>query len=85
MAGNTNSSGGGNAGLAFIVGGIVVVLAIVAWFVFAGAALTPETRDVHVDVNLPDLPDLPDAPTLPEVPRLPQVEPPTVPGRAPSE
>ena len=82
MAGNTNSSGGGNAGLAFIVGGIVVVLAIVAWFVFAGAALTPETRDVHVDVNLPDLPD---APTLPEVPRLPQVEPPTVPGRAPSE
>ena len=82
MAGNTNSSGGGNAGLAFIVGGIVVVLAIVAWFVFAGGALTPETRDVHVDVNLPDLPD---APTLPEVPRLPQVEPPTVPGPAPSE
>ena len=81
MAENTNS-GGGNAGLAFIVGGVVVVLAIVAWFVFAGGALTPGTKDVNLDVNLPDLPD---ARTLPETPRLPQVEPPTVPGSAPSE
>ena len=81
MAENTNS-GGGNAGLAFIVGGVVVVLAIVAWFVFAGGGLSPEAKDVNVDVNLPDLPD---ARTLPETPRLPQVELPTVPGSAPSE
>ena len=33
MAENT-SGGGGNAGLAFIVGGLLVVVAIVAWFVF---------------------------------------------------
>lgn len=54
MAENTNS-GGGNTGLAFIVGGIVVVLAIVAYFVFAGGAMTPETKDVNVDVNLPEV------------------------------
>jgi hypothetical protein len=81
MAENTNS-GSSNVGLAFIVGGVVVVLAIVAWFVFAGGGLSPEAKDVNVDVNLPDLPD---ARTLPETPRLPQVEPLTVPGSAPSE
>jgi hypothetical protein len=60
MAENS-SSGGGNAGLAFIVGGIVVVLAIVAYFVFARGGMTPETKDVNVDVNLPSV----DAPAVP--------------------
>ncbi|MDI1282092.1 MAG: hypothetical protein ACI9YM_001775 [Brevundimonas sp.] len=52
MTENTNS-GGGNAGLAFIVGGVVVVLAIVAYFVFSGAA--PEPKTVDVNVNLPEV------------------------------
>ena len=69
MAESSNSNGGGNAGLAFIVGGVVVVLAIVAWFVFAGRGMTPETRDVSVDVNLPKM----------EAPRMPEVERPTLP------
>ena len=47
--------GGGNAGLAFIVGGIVVVLAIVAYFVFARGGMAPETKDINVDVNLPEV------------------------------
>lgn len=81
MAGNINS-GGGSAGLAFIVGGVVVVLAIVAWFVFAGDGLTPENKDVNVDVSLPGVAD---GPTLPEAPGPPQVEPPTVAGPAPTE
>ena len=55
---NNNSSGGngggGNSGLAFIVGGIVVVLAIVAYFVFARGG-APETKDIDVDVNLPEV------------------------------
>ncbi|TAJ65032.1 hypothetical protein [Brevundimonas sp.] len=51
----SNNSGGGNAGLAFIVGGIVVVLAIVAYFVFARGGMAPETKDVNVDVNLPEV------------------------------
>ncbi len=58
MSDNSNntggSSGGGNTGLAFIVGGIVVVLAIVAYFVFARGG-APETKDVNVDVNLPEV------------------------------
>ena len=49
-----NSGGGGNAGLAFIVGGIVVVLAIVAYFVFARGG-APETKDIDVDVNMPEV------------------------------
>jgi hypothetical protein len=69
MTDNSNSggggnSGGGNTGLAFIVGGIVVVLAIVAYFVFARGGVAPETKDVNVDVDLPEVsaPALPDAP-----------------------
>lgn len=57
MADNINNSGGGgggNAGLAFIVGGIVVVLAIVAYFVFARGG-APETKDINVDVDLPEV------------------------------
>lgn len=55
MVENTNNSGGGgNAGLAFIVGGVVVVLAIVAYFVFARGG-APDTKDVNVDVNLPEV------------------------------
>ena len=58
MTDSNNSSGGngggGNSGLAFIVGGIVVVLAIVAYFVFARGG-APETKDIDVDVNLPEV------------------------------
>ena len=58
-----NSGGGGNAGLAFIVGGIVVVLAIVAYFVFARGGVAPESKDINVDVNLPEV----SAPAVPTV------------------
>lgn len=54
MADNTNS-GGGNAGLAFIVGGLVVVVAILAWFLFARGGVAPETKTVDVDVKLPEV------------------------------
>lgn len=47
-----STSGGGNAGLAFIIGAVVVVLAIVAWFVFSGG-VEPQTKQIDVDVNLP--------------------------------
>jgi len=54
LAENTNSSGG-NAGLAFIVGGLLVVVAIIAYFVFGGGGMTPETKEVNVDVDLPEV------------------------------
>jgi hypothetical protein len=64
MADDTNnSSGGGNSGIAFIVGGLVVVLAIVAYFVFARGGIAPEGKDINVDVNLPEV----SAPAVPEV------------------
>ncbi|MFN3668005.1 MAG: hypothetical protein ACK4VY_01720 [Brevundimonas sp.] len=52
---NNNNGGGGNAGLAFIVGGIVVVLALVAYFVFARGGMAPETKDIDVDINVPSM------------------------------
>lgn len=60
MAENTNS-GGGNTGLAFIVGAVVVVLAIVAYFVFTSGGMGGDTKDVNVDVNLPSV----EAPAVP--------------------
>ena len=64
MANDTNNtSGGGNTGLAFIVGGLVVVLAIVAYFVFARGGMTPQAKDINVDVNLPEV----SAPAVPTV------------------
>ena len=55
MAENTNNTGGGgNTGLAFIVGAIVVVLAVVAWFVFARGG-APETKQIDVDVDVPEI------------------------------
>ncbi|MBW8303385.1 MAG: hypothetical protein K0M78_05470 [Brevundimonas sp.] len=56
MADNINNTGGGggNSGLAFIVGAVVVVLAVVAYFVFARGG-APETKDINVDVDMPEV------------------------------
>ena len=71
----TSGRGGGNgAGMAFIVGGLLVAVAIIAWFVFGRGMATPETRDIDVDVNLPKM----------EAPKLPPVEPPSVPSPSPA-
>ncbi len=62
MADNINnvpSNGGGNAGMAFIIGAVVVVLAIVAWVVFSGGM--NQTKKVDVDVDLPKV----EAPSIP--------------------
>lgn len=60
MAENT-SSGGGNTGLAFIVGAVVVVLAIVVYFVFVRGGVGTDAKTVNVDVNLPSV----EAPAVP--------------------
>jgi len=61
MAENTNSSGGGNAGLAFIVGGLLVVVAVLAYFMFFRGGVESPTKDIDVDVNLPRV----EAPAVP--------------------
>ena len=69
-------SGGGGAGMAFVVGAIIVVLAVIAWFVFAGGGMPvgPE-NDVDVKVDLPEAPKLPEPPANP-LPDAPDVTPP---------
>ena len=62
--GNTNTSGGGNTGLAFIVGGLLVVVVIIAFFVFGRGMLPGESKDIDVDVNLPKV-EAPSVPTPP--------------------
>lgn len=71
--------------MAFVVGGVVVAVAIIAWFVFAGG-VTPSAPDnsVDIDVDLPT-PTLPDGPTVPDLPNPPPVEPPTVPQPGPGQ
>ena len=55
MADNINNTGGGgNTGLAFIVGAIVVVLAVVAYFVFARGG-APGTKQIDVNVDVPEV------------------------------
>ena len=50
-----NTSSGGNTGIAFIVGAVVVVLAIVAYFVFMRGGAAPETKDINVNVDVPEV------------------------------
>ena len=56
MAEHTNSSGGGNSGLAFTAGGLVVVVAVIAIFLFTRGGLPGgETKKVDVDINVPEV------------------------------
>lgn len=62
MAENSSSNGGGNAGIAFIVGALVVVVAVIAFFVFSGGLPGAQKKEVNVDVDLPEV-SAPAAPT----------------------
>ena len=73
-----NDSGrtsGGGAGLAFAIGAIVVVLAVIVWFLLAGRTSENADRDIDVNVDLPTV-------TLPEPPANPMPE---IPSPAPAE
>ena len=65
MAEGSNTSGGGNAGMAFIVGALVVVVAVIAFFVFSGGMTHKKTIDVNVSAPQLDAPKVPDAPKAP--------------------
>jgi hypothetical protein len=67
MAENSNSS---TPWLAFLIGGLIVAVAVIAYFVYAGGGpATPSMPEsVNVDVNLPKAPPIPDAPKLPDAP-----------------
>jgi hypothetical protein len=60
---------GGGTAIAFIVGGFLVLVAVIAFFVLTGRAPAPEvpTADVEVDIQAPELPSVP-TPDMPESP-----------------
>ena len=65
----TENTGGGSSAapwIAFLVG-IVLVGAIVAFFVFGGQGIEAPTKTVDVNINAPKVPEI----NLPEAPRLP--------------
>ena len=57
-----NTSGGGNAGMAFIIGALVVVVAVIAFFVFTGGVTQKKSVDIKVSAPQLDAPKIPDAP-----------------------
>jgi hypothetical protein len=59
-----SSSSGGTPWLAFIVGGLVVVAAIIGFMMYSGQSVVP---DRSVDVKI-EAPQLPEAPKLPDAP-----------------
>ena len=50
---------GGNAWLAFIVGGLIVVVAIIAWVMYSGGSVEAPTDEIDVDISAPEAPSVP--------------------------
>lgn len=62
-------SNGNGPWLAFLVGGLIVAVAIIGYFVYAGRQAAPDlARSVNVDVTLPKVPPMPEGPKLPNAP-----------------
>ena len=61
MAEGTSGSGG-NGGLAFIVGGLVVIVAIIAFVLYSGGFSQKKSVDVNISASAPKLPDAPKLP-----------------------
>ena len=62
MAEETNTGGGGGTGMAFIIGALVVIVAVIAYFVFTGGVTQKKSVDVNVSAPQLDAPKVPDAP-----------------------
>ncbi len=74
MSDSNNAARLGNAGLAFIFGGIVVGLAIIAFVVFSNGGIgTPDSPEVSVYIDLPRM-ELPEPPKMPTQPRVVPLE-----------
>ncbi len=74
---NTSPDRKGGGFMAFILGGLIVAVAVIGWFLYSGGRppAAPEAPEVNLDINVP-APKLPETPRLPDVPR--PAEPPTV-------
>ncbi|WGM40583.1 hypothetical protein [Caulobacter sp. NIBR1757] len=54
------NTGGGNSGLAFVVGGLLVLVVVIGAFLIFGGGLT-QKKEVDVNIKAPDI----QAPKLP--------------------
>ena len=64
MAQTSNGSG---PWLAFLVGGLIVAVAVIGYFVYASRQAAPDVPSaVNLDMSLP--PPMPDGPKLPDAP-----------------
>lgn len=65
-----NRGSGATPWLAFLVGGLIVALAVLGYFLYSGAgSVEPKLpASINVDVNVPKVPRIPDAPRLPDAP-----------------
>ena len=74
MAEETRS--GGNSWLAFIVGGLLVVVAVLGYMAYTGNGPFTQNRSVELKIEAPKIeaPKLPDAPVAP-APELPTAPP----------
>jgi ABC-type transporter Mla subunit MlaD len=65
-----SNTGGGNAGMAFIVGALVVIVAVLAFLMVSGGGFTQKKKvDVDITASAPQLPDAPKAPAAPSPPK----------------
>jgi hypothetical protein len=55
----TRDGGGATPVLAFLVGGLVVVVAVIAYFMYTGG----QTRQLDVNIKAPAVPSAPAAPS----------------------
>jgi hypothetical protein len=62
VAEETNTGGGGGTGMAFIIGALVVVVAVIAYFVFTGGMTQKKKVDINVSAPQLEAPKVPDAP-----------------------
>ncbi|MHA6262259.1 hypothetical protein ACXYMO_03575 [Arenibacterium sp. CAU 1754] len=46
----SNTSNSGNGALAFILGGVVVALGVLAWFIFGGGIPAADQPDIRIEL-----------------------------------
>ena len=63
--------------LAFLVGGVVVVVAVIGWFVWSGRTPAPDPGSLSIDLKVPT------PPNLPRPAPMPRPDPPPLPGAPP--
>lgn len=57
MAQSDSGNGGGIAVLAFIVGGLIVLVAIVGFMMYSGGSV-PGGDELNVEISAPEMPDI---------------------------